>query len=88
MSPKTMISIGYKNYINPVFAKELLEPKHARGKKAKAWALENSRFIDATAGRKSRCILYMTTGHVILCGINCRLIRERIIGKIGIGLAV
>jgi len=88
MSPITTITIGYRNYINPGFVKEILEPNHARGKKAKAWALENSRFIDATAGRKARCILYMTTGHVILCGINCRLIRERIMGKIGIGLAV
>ena len=78
MSPKTTINIGYKNYINSGFVKEILEPNHARGKKAKAWAIESSRFIDATAGRKTRSILYMTTGHVVSCGIGCRLIRGKI----------
>lgn len=65
MATRRIISIGYGNFINPKFVKEILEPKHAKAKKAKAWASKNSRFVDATAGRKTRYIPYMTTGHVI-----------------------
>jgi len=83
MSRRTIISIGYGNFINPKFVREILKPNHARGKKVKAWASENGKFVDATAGRKARCILYMASGHVILCAINCRLIRERIGIKLG-----
>jgi regulator of extracellular matrix RemA (YlzA/DUF370 family) len=67
MTPKTMISIGYGNYFNPSYLKDILKTGDARGNKVKTWASENSKLIDATAGRRARCILFMTSGHALLC---------------------
>ncbi len=83
MAQKTMISIGYGNYINPKFLKEILKAGQARGNKVKAWASKNNRLVDATAGRKTRCILHMTSGHAIMCPWNGNLIKERIKTMVG-----
>lgn len=78
-----MISIGYENYFNPSYLKEILKTGDARGNKVKTWASENSKLIDATAGRKTRCILFMISGHAILCSWNDNLIKERIKTMVG-----
>ena len=83
MAQKTMISIGYGNYFNPKYLKEILKTGGARGNKVKTWASENRKLIDATAGRKTRFILYMTSGHAILCPWSGNLIKERIKTMVG-----
>ena len=83
MAQKTVMGIGYGNYINPKFLKEILEAGQARGNKVKVWASKNGKLVDATAGRKTRCILYMTSGHTIMCPWNGNLIKERIKAVMG-----
>lgn len=78
MASRITISIGHGNYINPKFIKEILEPDSPRWKKVKAWASGKRKFIDAAAGHKTRCIVYMTSGHAILCSLNCELVKDRI----------
>jgi regulator of extracellular matrix RemA (YlzA/DUF370 family) len=78
MASRTIISIGYGNYINPKFIKEILEPGSARWKKVKAWASGKRKFVDTAAGDKARCIIYMTSGHAILSSLSCDLVKERI----------
>ena len=78
MASRTIISIGYGNYINPKFIKEILEPESARWKKVKAWASGKRKFIDAAVGHKTRCIVYMTSGHAVLCSLSCELVKARI----------
>ena len=78
MATRSIISIGYGNYVNPKFIKEILGPDSARWKKVKAWASGRRRFVDAAGGDKTRCIVYMTSGHAILCSLSCDLVKERI----------
>ena len=78
MASRTILSIGHGNYINPKYIKEILEPHSPRWKKVKAWASGRRKFIDAAAGHKSRCIIYLTSGHAILCSLSCETVKERI----------
>jgi len=64
--------------ISILFIKEILEPGSARWKKIKAWASGKRKFVDAAAGDQTRCIVYMTSGHAILCSLRGDLVKERI----------
>jgi regulator of extracellular matrix RemA (YlzA/DUF370 family) len=78
MGSRTILSIGNGNYVNPKLIKEILEPGTARWKKIKTWTSGRSKFIDAAVGHRGRCIIYMTSGHAILCPLSCDLVKERI----------
>ena len=64
---KTFISIGFGNIIN--------------ADKVVTAAKEKNTAIDATAGRKTRTILIMDNGFVVMSGINSGTILDRLNGK-------
>ncbi len=46
-------------------------------------AAEKSRLIDATGGRKTRSLIILDTGHVILCALQPDTLRARLEKKAG-----
>ena len=64
--PPPLLSIGYGNFVATDKIIAVVEPDSAPVKRVVADSRERGMVIDATAGHKTRAVLAMTSGHVIL----------------------
>lgn len=78
---KTFISIGFGNIINADKVVTVMALPGSAAVKVLAAAKEKNTAIDATAGRKTRTILIMDNGFVVMSGINSGTILDRLNGK-------
>ncbi len=72
-----IISIGFGNFVNKNRMIAVVNPTSAPLKRLKEQAKEEGKLIDATQGRKTRSIIIMDSGHMILCGLAPATIAER-----------
>ena len=75
-----LISIGYSNYINSDRIISMVSPDSAPIKRIIREAQDNRLLIDATFGRKTRTVVSMDSGHVILSAFDTKTIASRAIG--------
>ena len=72
-----VISIGFGNFLNKNRIVSVSNPNSAPMKKLKEQLKKDGKMIDATEGRKTRSIIVMDSGHIVLSGLASATIAER-----------
>ena len=74
----SFVSIGFKSLINSNRIIAVVSPESAPIKRIIADAKQNNMLIDATYGRKTRSVIIMDSGHVVLSLIGSETIGTRL----------
>ena len=64
-----LINVGYGNIVNMDKVVSIIRTEAAPIKRMIQVAKDNNMAIDATCGRKTKCILVMDSGHVVLSAL-------------------
>ena len=75
-----LINIGYGNMISAARIVTIVSPDSAPIKRLIQEAKDDGRAIDATYGRKTRAVIVMDSGHIILSSLITETLAARIIG--------
>ncbi len=78
-----LISIGFGSFVSPERIIAAVDPESNPIKRIVARGKENGKLIDATYGRKTKTVLIMDSGHVILCPLTPESVSQRVAGKAG-----
>ena len=78
-----LISIGFGSYVSPDRIIAAVDPESNPIKRIVSQGKETGKLIDATYGRKTKTVLIMDSGHVILCPLTPESVAQRVSGKIG-----
>ena len=78
-----LISIGFGSYVSPERIVAAVDPESNPIKRIVTNGKENGRLIDATYGRKTKTVLIMDSGHVILCPLAPETVAQRVWEKTG-----
>ncbi|MDY6064781.1 MAG: DUF370 domain-containing protein [Finegoldia sp.] len=73
-----LLGVGFSNFINLDRLVAIVSPESAPLKRLAQQAKENSMAIDVTFGRKTRSLLIMDTGHVILSCLQAETLQMRL----------
>jgi regulator of extracellular matrix RemA (YlzA/DUF370 family) len=76
-----LANIGYGNIISAGRLLAVVNPESAPIKRLVQDAREDGRLIDATLGRRTRAVVVMDSGHVILSALQTETLAGRIEGK-------
>ncbi len=72
-----LISIGFGSYIAPSRVIAAADPESNPIKRVVTYARDNGKLVDATYGRKTKTVLIMDSGHVILCPLTPETVAQR-----------
>jgi regulator of extracellular matrix RemA (YlzA/DUF370 family) len=72
-----MLNIGYGNVVAGGRVVAIVSPQSAPMKRLRDWAEGEGKLIDATQGRRTRSILVLDSGHVVLSAVNPETILSR-----------
>lgn len=75
---KQFINIGFGSVVMVDKVISIINPESAPIKRMVQNAKEHDKLIDATFGRKTRAVIFTTTGHIILSGIQVETIVSRL----------
>ncbi len=75
------LNIGYGNYIACRRILSVLQPDSAPVKRLKEEARSKGKLIDATQGRRTRALIVLDTGHLVLSGIQTDTLVQRLNGQ-------
>ena len=75
---KSVVSVGFGNFVNKDRIVAIVSPNSAPIRKLKEQLKDDGKMIDVTQGRKTRSVIIMDSGHVILSGIAVETISERV----------
>ena len=78
-----LVNIGFGSYVSPGRVVAAVDPESNPIKRVVTQARETGKLIDATYGRKTKTVLVMDSGHVILCPLAPESVTERIAGRTG-----
>lgn len=73
-----LANIGYGNIISAGRLLAIVNPESAPIKRLVQEARESGRLIDATLGRRTRAVVIMDSGHVILSALQTETLAARI----------
>lgn len=73
-----LLNIGFGNTVMASRIVAIVSPASAPMKRLKEDAKEMNKLIDATMGRRTRSIIIMDSGHVILSGVQAETIAQRL----------
>ncbi len=76
-----LINIGYGNIVSANRLLVIVNPESAPVKRMVAEAREAGKVIDGTLGRRTRSVLVMDTGHVILSALQPETLAGRLENK-------
>lgn len=76
-----LIGIGFGSYVSPGRIIAAVEPESNPIKRVISQAKDAGRLIDATYGRKTKTVLVMDSGHVILCPLAPEAVSQRVAEK-------
>lgn len=72
-----LLNIGFGNLVIAERVVSLVNPASSPMRRLREDARERGLLVDATQGRKTRCILVMDSGHVILSAVQPETIGQR-----------
>ena len=75
---KYVVNIGFGNYVNRERIIAVVSPNSAPIRKIKEQMKDSGKIIDVTQGRKTRSVIIMDSGHIVLSGIAVETISERV----------
>lgn len=78
-----LINIGFGNYVSPDRLVAVVDPESNPIKRIVTHGKEIGKLIDATYGRKTKAVLIMDSGHVILCPLTPENVSQRLAGRVG-----
>lgn len=78
-----LINIGYGNMVSAERIVTIVSPESAPIKRLVQEARDDGRAIDATYGRKTRAVIVMDSGHIILSSLITDTLASRINGSGG-----
>lgn len=78
-----LINIGYGNMISAARIVTIVSPESAPIKRLVQEAKDDGRAIDATYGRKTRAVIVMDSGHIVLSSLITDTLAARINGTGG-----
>ena len=78
-----LINIGYGNMISASRIVTIVSPESAPIKRLIQEAKDDGRAVDATYGRKTRAVMIMDSGHIILSSLITDTLAARINGSGG-----
>ena len=73
-----LVNIGYGNIVNMDKVEGIIKADAAPNKRMVQVAKDNNLAIDATCGRKTKCILVMESGHIMLSALLPDTIENRV----------
>ncbi|MEW6220343.1 MAG: DUF370 domain-containing protein [Thermodesulfobacteriota bacterium] len=73
-----VINVGFGNIILASRMLAVVNPKSSPAKKLKDDAKANSRLVDATEGRRTRSVIVLDSGHVVLSSVQPETIALRL----------
>ncbi len=73
-----LINIGYGNVVNMNKVISIIHAEAAPIKRMVQNAKDNGMAVDATCGRKTKCILVMDSGHIVLSALLPETIESRV----------
>ena len=74
----SFVNVGFGNYINKERIVSIVTPSSAPIKRLKDALEKEGKVIDVTQGRKTRALIIMDSGHIILSGIAVSTLAERV----------
>ena len=77
MEEERLLNIGFGNYVLARRIVSIIKPDSSPVKRLREDAKAEGRLIDATQGRKTRCIIVMDSNHLVLSSIQPETIRQR-----------
>lgn len=78
-----LINIGFGSYVSPGRIVAAVDPESNPIKRVVSQAKETGKLIDATYGRKTKTVLIMDSGHVILCPLVPEQVGARVAERTG-----
>ena len=72
------LNIGFNNFVIDERVLSIVVPDNAPAKRLREDAKNRDALIDATAGRKTRSIIIMDNGYIILSSVNVETLIQRI----------
>ena len=78
-----LINIGFGNMISQSRLIAIVSPESAPIKRIITEARDRGNLVDATYGRRTRAVIIMDSGHVILSAIQPETVAGRAVGKPG-----
>ena len=72
------LNIGFNNFVIDEHVISIVVPDNAPAKRLREDAKNRDALIDATAGRKTRSIIIMDNGYIILSAVNVETLIQRI----------
>ena len=72
-----LINIGYENFLRRDLISVILKPESAHVKKLRQDAIEKGLLINATSGHKTRSVIVLTTGQIVLSSLQTTTFRDR-----------
>lgn len=76
-----LINIGYGNMVSAARVVAVVSPDSAPVKRMIQEARDAGRLIDATLGRRTKAVLVMDSGHVVLAAIQPSAVAGRLTGQ-------
>lgn len=76
-----LVNIGYGNVVNMDKVLSIIRADAAPIKRMIQTAKDNNLAIDATCGRKTKCVLVMDSGHIVLSALLAETIENRVEGN-------
>ena len=73
-----LVSIGFGNIVATARIVAIVSPESAPIKRTITEARERSELVDATYGRRTRAVIIMDSGHIILSAIQPETIASRV----------
>ncbi len=77
MQKSGLLNIGFGNYVVNSRVIAIVNPASSPMRRLREDAKETQRLVDATQGRKTRSIIVMDSGHVVLSAIQAETISQR-----------
>lgn len=76
-----LVNVGFGNLVAANRFVAVVSPESAPIKRLIADAREAGRLVDATCGRRTRAVLVIDSGHVILSAVQPETVRQRLGGR-------
>ena len=81
-----LINIGFGNFVSAQRLISIVSPDAAPVKRIVQDARENKTLVDASCGRRTRAVLIMDSGHVVLSAVQPETVAHRLDDRTDTGL--
>ena len=78
MAKPRLVPIGFGSLVVPARVLAVLNPAGSPARRLREESRERGHLVDATQGRKTRSMILLDTGHLVLSGVQAETVAQRI----------